>query len=1001
MRKNVIALMLLLPLLFLLSVFSAVKRASLGVPISASGIEILGKPEDETYRIDLSRYEGEYKVEARVFPEGAGERGYFLRAEGAVETDGNVIVPKGAGEGKITAVSKDGGFEDSVRVVVYATEPYDFLPQLTPLGGGADLLEAREQTFYASLQTGRYALSFQTFPEDRFTSPKIETDGSAFYDEASGELLLPFGGQTEISLSMQGKRGNKPFLLEKTLVLETESPKTTTGYLVNGGDSALIVDRESASSGFYVESAFPPSFAPDPHVRRVETETLGEGRYRVTVYFTELREDFSLRISDGEEIATFTFSDFDFTLRSELPVLLSDEASVIKGVPVAFYAVPSVAADVSYEWTAEGASLAPSSNGSVCTVTLQNTDKTLLRVRAFRNGKLLDLFPKELRLSAVERVTSAQFTERSDLGLGKFRAVAGLRYEGGKAVENRTELHPVAFGAEGERVGLRNLEFSSSDERIASLSFEDGKLFLIPKGTGKVKLFADWRGNTSFGTNVRAETELYIAKEAVEARASEELYAAMQERRAAVLEEDIFLGTDKSGAPLPIAEREKLLGSMKSTYNIAYYLNADDRKEEDAYVRYALELTADVYGNGHTVNAEYLTDALDGAGKPYWFRGPLCLVRFGELASVAAQDNCAYLLRTDGVRLNNLTLLGCGDEALAGENGYDLSQLNNVGTTLEINADAELLNCRVRNGRNVVRVYGGNRSGNAYFAESLQGPGRTERISVKIEGCVLSQGREFLLKLGANRALLATKENGGAEPDLRDATGAQYPPRRDELLNDEEFYNRYVLTDVLLKDSVLETSGLFTIGLESNFSGELLYRDGGTDAFDGWRGVGGTSFASCLRLEGDVRLYDWKELSLIDSSTLIETEMPELKLNIAAMLDFAASTEPEKYGDILAEEGGKRYVHGGIAFYGGGKNYAGLCTEKLERGGFKEYSVNLSVLQGAEGNTGHLGQILPLAAGEQDFRFFLYTREGEMGYERQKRDIAEGKKYEGIKPAGP
>ena len=44
MRKNVIALMLVLPLLFIFVVFSSGNVASLGVSVSASGIEILDNP---------------------------------------------------------------------------------------------------------------------------------------------------------------------------------------------------------------------------------------------------------------------------------------------------------------------------------------------------------------------------------------------------------------------------------------------------------------------------------------------------------------------------------------------------------------------------------------------------------------------------------------------------------------------------------------------------------------------------------------------------------------------------------------------------------------------------------------------------------------------------------------------------------------------------------------------------------------------------------------------
>ena len=424
---------------------------------------------------------------------------------------------------------------------------------------------------------------------------------------------------------------------------------------------------------------------------------------------------------------------------------------------------------------------------------------------------------------------------------------------------------------------------------------------------------------------------------------------------------------------------------MPSTFNTAYYQNASTERPENAKVKYVLEFTGNVYGNGHEVSAELFTAEKDGA-VPRFFRGPLCFVKFGQLASVAAQDNISFLVRTDGIVLYNLTLLGCGDGELKTEEGYDLSRLNTVGTVLELNGNCRLLNCRVRNGRTVVRAYGGNREGDRYFSPRSADE---ERILVHIEGCHLSQGREFLLKLGANAAVRADADN--LEPNL-----FSYPLEGER---GENFYRDCVMTDVTLKDSVLEKSGLFCIGVESNFSGPLLATGGG-GGFDGWAGTGGTSFASLLRLEGEVRLYDWKDISLIDSSTLIETELNELKLDLAAMLSFVASRAPEKYGELLEEAEGKKYVHGGIAFYGGGKNYS-LLEDHTARGGLQEYRVNLSVLSGAEGNTGYQGQILPAAAGSNDFRFFLYGKSGQNSRAAQQKETEEGIKYEKISPLSP
>ena len=67
MRKNVIALMLVLPLLFVFAVFTSGNAASLGVSVSVSGIEILNAHEGGLI-LDLAEYDGEFKVEAQVLP---------------------------------------------------------------------------------------------------------------------------------------------------------------------------------------------------------------------------------------------------------------------------------------------------------------------------------------------------------------------------------------------------------------------------------------------------------------------------------------------------------------------------------------------------------------------------------------------------------------------------------------------------------------------------------------------------------------------------------------------------------------------------------------------------------------------------------------------------------------------------------------------------------------------------------------------------------------------
>lgn len=305
----------------------------------------------------------------------------------------------------------------------------------------------------------------------------------------------------------------------------------------------------------------------------------------------------------------------------------------------------------------------------------------------------------------------------------------------------------------------------------------------------------------------------------------------------------------------------------------------------------------------------------------------------------------------------------------------ELTLLNEKGTTLEVMCNATIKNCRIKNGRTVVRVFG--RSGVTQESVNPQ----TERINVTIEGSRLQTAREFILKIGTNRFLRGNASD--LAPSLTDKNGASYNNHNssacDAYANDEYFMNNYVLTDVTLKDSVLSTSGLFSVGMESHFSGGML--DMPTMGFSylkGWDGLAATSYPACLRLVGEVILDDWKELSQVDSSTLIEVNLQDnqqslswLELNIPEMLREMCKLPGNE--NIVSEINGKEYVHGGIAFYGGGKNYSILDLNGYTFESMNQYLVNIGVLANSQDSELHTqGQLLPLAAGAEDFRFVMF-----------------------------
>ena len=1014
MKKNVIALMLVLPLLFVFTVFSSGNVASLGVSVSVNGVEILNSPQNDTLHVDLANYNNDFTLDVKVTPENASDKKVSFVVEevpGSAFADvsvseAGVVTAKSTGIARISAVTNDGGYRDSITVNVTSSKPYGMNVSLYGLNGDENLLTPTANGYTAQVTTGTYRYETSLYPEGYGVKAEVQS-GFAVIDGNAGTLLLPFDGETVVDFYYD----NGAFGVIRKRVTLSVRQSSESGLTVNGEESCtLALEQGSTSCAFYVQAQQSPVVKENAYVQGFSVQQLQQNCYKVTVELSPDATDTVLEVAVGDKTAFVhvVYAEFAFSVRGDVAVT-DDSAVVLAGSPVTFYAVAEVAAEnVTYLWSGDGLQLDVAQDGASCTVTAAQAGSYSLTVTALKNGVAMDIYPVTLSVQAVVPVSSVQFKSVAS-GLAMQRAVAGYKYSGSSLVRNSFTVDFFAY-YNGQTVqnALQYMDVEY-DEKIADVEISQSGIIVTPKAKGEVTVSVRWKGNASFGTDVGAQVTLLCLPDAVAVSTSDQAFAASKAGLAMVLEKDVVLGTAEDGSVYSVEQRKAMMGTMQSTYNTQYYHNVG--QAEQAKVNYVLEFRNDVYGNGYSINAMHFTAAKDSSGVSQIFRGPLHFVSYGQVASVAGQDNSAYLVRTDGITLCNVTLLGCSDETLSdGKGGYDLSALNETGTVLEVNADCSIINCRIRNGRNGVRIYGGNRQGNGYFIQSLaQNDGAwRHRADVTIEGCIISQAREFLVKIGSNRALqansgLSSDVNACVEPSLPDASGIPYAVQTNDYLNDQYFYDTYVMTDVTLKDSVLETSGLFSVGIETNFAGAVLYAQQDSINFEGWPGTGGTSFPSVLRLEGDVRMYDWKDLSLVDSSTLIDSEQSRFKLNISAMLDYVCTNySGTQYGYeyIIDRKQNVNYVHGGIAFYGGGKNYSQLDVSGLDESlaDLSAYPVNLNMLSGAEGETGEQAEFLPLAAGTQDFRFYMYGSRSVNNVDKQLADQASGQKYSGVKP---
>lgn len=427
---------------------------------------------------------------------------------------------------------------------------------------------------------------------------------------------------------------------------------------------------------------------------------------------------------------------------------------------------------------------------------------------------------------------------------------------------------------------------------------------------------------------------------------------------------------------------------MKSTYDLTYYQNTG-ATEDKMQIKVLMKFKDDLYGNGYEINAHNATlGTLDSTGKPTdrtIFRGPLNFVAMtqgtsGGAISVKGQDNIVFAVY-GGVTLNNVILKSCDLDSIDGK--VDLTDLNYAGTTVEILGDDVTIEySRLMNGRTVLRVFGD--------AEDA-----TKEINLYVKNTILKGSREFTARIGSNRFVF---DEATASPYLPgdSASTKDYETKKEyNKFTDaqkEAYDEAYINTFVTFENCVFEDAGIFSIGLDAHFAGEAL-KDGSKwfqGALVGWKNLAKTSYGAKLTFKGDVRLYSWKPLSDIDSSTLMENNLTSndtsnqmfvnMKFDVKVLVENASKLE--SYSNILDNIGGVNYVHAGIAFFGGGKNYS--VFENLLDGSFdasfSEYNVKLSELEDENGqNQGYL----QTAAGDEPFYFFIYNANNNFTYERQ------------------
>ncbi|MBR2969328.1 MAG: hypothetical protein IKC36_05745 [Clostridia bacterium] len=401
---------------------------------------------------------------------------------------------------------------------------------------------------------------------------------------------------------------------------------------------------------------------------------------------------------------------------------------------------------------------------------------------------------------------------------------------------------------------------------------------------------------------------------------------------------------------------------MESTYDVRYYEYSG--LSDKTKIKVGVTFRKNVYGNGYTINAHELAypssvtekfDKVNGESVKVGevatplesdpFKGPLIFV--SSLGCTCyGQDNIGFLVKGNDITIDNITLKNCN-------NVSDLSNLDYVGTVLEVMGDnVTLSNSQVMNGRTVIRTM--------------------SNKNFNVESCLLSYAREFILKVGSNKFEYA--QDNMTIP----AGSAAHAILAPDVSADGTPLIEQVDCTARVANTFFYTCGVFCVGMDTHFAGPLLYKTSHTK----YNVLAATSYPSKLTLEGDVRFYDWKSVDGLDSSSLISVDtsagdgrdFSDL-FDISQLIEnYSAANPTEKM--ILVKDG-KKYVHGGVAFFGGGRNlsvveFAGLSDSAKQ--GFEDVNKPLELGLDDSG-LGMTSNILVRAAGYGKFKFYMYSPE--------------------------
>lgn len=990
MAKKLILLLLIIPIVVMILLFAATQTLSNLVDVPVTGIDIIGTDEFVYLNMDTAET---YTIEYTVYPTTAKNKSVSVSTEAfgdeplaefdfALEDGKVTVTPKSAGAARIVLTTVSGGFRDSVVVYADSTK-----------------LQAIESTVTNSeLYVGDTAAILTTFlPENPSNTllQYVSSDPTVVQVTPNGVVRALSKGTVTITVISE---------FDKSIT------DTVTVSVMNKDEMDLGVS-EGGLTSFFGKGSIPISIKSDEAIAlenlsykildengEAVPESIITAEFKINGTTVTLDYEFKDETFTGTISFEITFVHDDIVITKACSVSKLREIEVSFDVEGLFDVVAGTTAPIPHILTPEDAEViyAVSASNDNLTVTVNNSGRVV--ITALKAGitevtltatNVADANQvKSDTIKVVIRPKNMTVTEAArEYGIEKIFTLGGYEFDASSnlvatALGNKAFALHFKTPTEAGAGFAENIVWHSSSPEV--LIDKNGVIsFANDTFVGEVQF---WASFTYEGIEEKTATyTIRCIANGINVYSYADLYRATK-----ATAHQIVLHNDIKN-DFGFINGEVMYTEIETTYDKTYYKNVG--RENETKIKVLLEFRNDLYGNGHIINAHNVTYKITKTEKngviervqdpTALFQGPLNFVMMleddGATTSVKAQDNICFAVY-EGVTINNVELRGCDLEG--DENGsQDLVDLDYIGTTVEVLGDDVTIEySRLTNGRTVLRAFGDVKDS-------------TKKIHIDITNSVLSGAREFIMRIGSNRFVDGV--DGNISPNLPGDSKGEYNSKKEyhnfTAEQKKAYDEKYINTFVTVKNSVFKDTGIFAIGMDSHFAGAALHNGKGLGAtfakyLGDWYDLAKTSYGAKLYFEGEVELYNWKDIKDIDSSTLIEvkgTSAFDMKLNIQEMIDLASQVDT--YKNILTPYNEKNYVHAGIAFFGGGKNYS--VFDSASEISLGRYEVSLDIVNQT---------ILKVAAGNEDFYFFIYDKLSDFTPKMQEEKLADKSAYDCI-----